>query len=294
MGELRMWESLPPDWQVVGIGDFNGDGYDLLLRNDDGTVTNWLGGNGGDFDDNSTNFDIHATADWQIIGTGRFDSDGRADIMWRSSDGTLTNWVGLSNGSFTDNWNNFNTHADASWQIGTEIKRTRIWIRLMTHLMASLAVWSLIGTATPANAACPIANSSFAGPRDALATFRYIGRRSGWVSDLALGVRAAKGHATHWFLFDRGAARYVNLISTTDVTRKDWKPPSPDGGSRPLGEMHFLAATRDLHLLGDVPSSRDAAPSYLLLPDLPEVLAHRGQPPENIELFFFKLAHCGK
>lgn len=81
MGELRMWESLPPDWQVVGIGDFNGDGYDdLLLRNDDGTVTNWLGGNGGDFNDNSTNFDIHATADWQIIGTGRFDSDGRGEV----------------------------------------------------------------------------------------------------------------------------------------------------------------------------------------------------------------------
>jgi hypothetical protein len=165
---------------------------------------------------------------------------------------------------------------------------------IFRRFMTLLVVSSLVGTAVPGKAACPIVNSSFAGPQGALATFRYIGRRAGWFSDLALGIRAAKGHLTHWFLFDRGAARYVNLISTTEVTRKDWKPPSPDGGNRPLGEMRFVAATRDLRILGVVPNSRDTAPVFLLLPDLPEVLAHRAQPPENVGLFFFKLAHCGK
>jgi len=40
--------------------------------------------------------------------------------------------------------------------------------------------------------------------------------------------------------------------------------------------------------------SGDTAPLYLYLPDLSEVLAHRADPPENIGLFFFKLANCGR
>jgi hypothetical protein len=38
---------MPNAWQIVGAGDFNGDGTDdILWRNNDGTVANWLMSNG--------------------------------------------------------------------------------------------------------------------------------------------------------------------------------------------------------------------------------------------------------
>ena len=39
----------PNEWQIAGIGDFNGDGQDdVLWRNADGLTVNWLGqANGG-------------------------------------------------------------------------------------------------------------------------------------------------------------------------------------------------------------------------------------------------------
>jgi hypothetical protein len=105
-------------WQIIGTGDFNGDGIDdLLWRNSDGTVTDWLGQANGSFSSNWNNFNIHAGPDWQVIGTGDFNGDGRTDLLWRSSDGTITNWLADENGGFSSNWNNFNTHADANWQV---------------------------------------------------------------------------------------------------------------------------------------------------------------------------------
>lgn len=166
-------------------------------------------------------------------------------------------------------------------------------VRVLRRIMGAVTTAVALNAGVPAVAACPIVGSRYTGEHGAVATFRNVGRRTGWVSDLALGIQGGQGLPTHWFLFDRGSARYINLISTTDVTRKGWAPPSPDGGERPLGDMHFISATRSLAVTPTVPTSRDAAPSYLMLPDLPEVLARRATPPEDIRLFFFKLAHCG-
>jgi len=106
------------NWQIIGTGDFNGDGRDdILWRSDDGTVTNSLGTANGGFASNSGNFTIYADANWQIIGTGDFNGDGRDDILWRSSTGTITSWLGVDNGALVDNGQNFMTHADANWQI---------------------------------------------------------------------------------------------------------------------------------------------------------------------------------
>jgi Ca2+-binding RTX toxin-like protein len=105
-----------PDWQIIGTGDFNGDGrVDLMWRSSDGTITDWLGQANGGFAGNGNNFNAHADSSWQVIGTGDFNGDGRADLLWRSTDGTVTDWLGQANGSFVGN--NFSTHADPSWQV---------------------------------------------------------------------------------------------------------------------------------------------------------------------------------
>ncbi len=78
-------------WNIVGIGDFDGDGNpDVLWQNTDGTPAIWfLNGtrvvqmiglsNPGSF--------------WKIVGVGDFNGDGKADILWQGADGTPGMWL---------------------------------------------------------------------------------------------------------------------------------------------------------------------------------------------------------
>jgi Ca2+-binding RTX toxin-like protein len=110
--------SVSNDWHIVGIGDFNGDGRsDILWRNDDGRITDWLGSANGGFTPNGGNFLDTVSTDWKIVGTGDFNGDGYTDIMWRNVDGRITNWLGTANGSFTDNVANAYNGVSLDWHV---------------------------------------------------------------------------------------------------------------------------------------------------------------------------------
>ena len=88
---------------VSYAGDFNGDGRaDILLRNDDGTMTDWLGQTNGGFAWNS-NASSGLNNTWHVAGVGDFNGDTRADVLLRDDDGTITEWLGQANGGFA--WN---------------------------------------------------------------------------------------------------------------------------------------------------------------------------------------------
>jgi hypothetical protein len=82
-------------WNIVGTGDFNGDGKsDILWRDTAGNLGIWF--------INGTKIASIAplgnvpTA-WNVIETGDFNGDGRSDILWRDTAGNLAIW--FMNGS---------------------------------------------------------------------------------------------------------------------------------------------------------------------------------------------------
>ena len=106
------------DWKVVGTGDFNGDGRDdLLLRNDSGWVTDWLGTTSGGFTNNGAASSVFFSADWKIAGIGDFNGDGREDILMRNDTGWTTDWLGAANGGFVNNGAAFSTYIAPNWLV---------------------------------------------------------------------------------------------------------------------------------------------------------------------------------
>jgi hypothetical protein len=112
-----MW-SVGSDWHIVGVGDFNGDGFDdILWRNDDGTVTNWLGAPNGEFQSNLDDASYSVGLDWTASGTADFNGDGRADILWRNDGPSVTDWLGTTTGGFNSNWANADYSVGSNWSV---------------------------------------------------------------------------------------------------------------------------------------------------------------------------------
>ena len=93
----NVYGNVPLNWQVVGVGDFNGDGRsDLLWRYTDGTVTTWLGTATNGFNGNT--FWTLIDPVWKIVATRDFNGDGRADVLFRKDTGEGAEWLGQTNG----------------------------------------------------------------------------------------------------------------------------------------------------------------------------------------------------
>jgi hypothetical protein len=101
---------------VVGVGDFSGDGKsDILWRNSStGMVTMWIM-NGT----NMTNWAVivgSGNTDWTVAGVGDFNGDGKADILWRNtSTGMVTTW--LMDGTRMTNWAVLVGNGNQPWNI---------------------------------------------------------------------------------------------------------------------------------------------------------------------------------
>lgn len=132
----------------------------------------------------------------------------------------------------------------------------------MVHkgLIRFAGLFVLCSVASFANAdqppvACDIARARY--HLSSLPTFELsfvnIGNKEDWLSDLALKLTPSAG-SSYWFLFDAGSARYTNLVSTRDVTSKDWSPSTGGSGGRPLGEMHYFAWSQTLNSMRRCPS----------------------------------------
>jgi Ca2+-binding RTX toxin-like protein len=109
---------VPTSWTVVGTGDFNGDGRDdVLWRNSNGQVSDWLGQANGGFVLNDAVALTQVDTAWKVVGTGDFNGDGRDDILWRHTNGSLSNWLGQANGGFVNNGAISGTFVPLTWTV---------------------------------------------------------------------------------------------------------------------------------------------------------------------------------
>ena len=105
------------DWHAIGAGDFNGDGRDdVLWRNDNGTVREWLGQSDGTFVGNTAHVNFVPAAGTHVVGIGDYNGDGIDDLLW-SNNGTITQSLGRTDGSFVDNSAQVNIHTGTEWHV---------------------------------------------------------------------------------------------------------------------------------------------------------------------------------
>ncbi len=110
--------TIPVSWHIVGTGDFNGDGRDdILWRNDNGLLSNWLANANGGFTPNDANAHIGVPTSWQVAGTGDFNGDGRDDVLWRNDNGQLSNWLGTATGGWQLNDVNAAATVPTNWHV---------------------------------------------------------------------------------------------------------------------------------------------------------------------------------
>ena len=112
------YATVPTSWKMAGTGDFNGDGRtDILWRNNDGSLSDWLATPNGGFAANDANAFTKVATSWHVVSTGDFNGDGREDLLWRSDSGALSDWLANANGGFASNDANAYTTAPTSWKV---------------------------------------------------------------------------------------------------------------------------------------------------------------------------------
>ncbi len=110
-GTETVWKIDSDKMNVLGLGDFNGDGKtDLLLRSNGGTIGCWMtdGSNWNEFQS--------VGKEWKVAAVGDFDNDGIDDIVLEHSSGFAGIWLTQEDG--TVKWSNLDTLKDGCQIIG--------------------------------------------------------------------------------------------------------------------------------------------------------------------------------
>ena len=146
-----------PDWQILGTGDFDGDGHaDVLWASDGGYAAVWeMDGNQIKAQDclrSGANPITRPDPSWHIVGSNDFDGDGKGGMLWRTASGALAIWeldgTQLKSAGYVNDGFNAIPAPGADWHVAAtddfdgDGKADILW---RTN-SGSLAVWEMDGT----------------------------------------------------------------------------------------------------------------------------------------------------
>jgi hypothetical protein len=118
MGSASLPAVMDLNWQIVGTGDFNRDGWpDILWRYNGSGGRNVVWYMKGVTYLSAANLNAVANLNWQIVGTGDFNRDGWPDILWRYNGSGGRNVVWHMKGATYLSAANLNAVADLNWQV---------------------------------------------------------------------------------------------------------------------------------------------------------------------------------
>ena len=80
-------------------------------------MTDWLGQANGSLVSNMANANLAVGGDWHVSSVGDYNGDGRDDILWRHDTGTVTDWLGQTDGGFVGNSDNLYTSVGLDWHV---------------------------------------------------------------------------------------------------------------------------------------------------------------------------------
>ena len=235
-------------WQVVGVGDFNGDGKaDILWRHaTTGDNALWLM-DGLARANRKTALARLANTDWTIVGVGDFNADGKADILWRHTQ-TGDNAIWLMKGQRRTNGQTAIAGiSNADWQVvgvgdsNGDGKADILWRNLHT---GANSIWLMDGlTRTNARTALPkVTNQAMQvmgmgdfngdGKADILWRNLHTGANSIWLLDGRTRTNTRTSIATqsnlHWQMVGRNTRDYDGGAMVADLRqqptrRRLWK-----------------------------------------------------------------------
>ncbi|PIB96079.1 hypothetical protein [Caulobacter sp. X] len=149
---------------------------------------------------------------------------------------------------------------------------------------------------TVAMTACPTEKAVYALRTEPAVTARFVPVASSQDWSAGLALRLDVHGRRLWFLPAHGGTNGENyMISTPDPSAPGWKPPGPEAGPRPLGELQYMGFDKDYLLDLGVPHAGQRAPAHMLLPTLDDALRHprNDADRDSIPRQFFDLVSCG-
>jgi hypothetical protein len=156
----------------------------------------------------------------------------------------------------------------------------------------------LLAAFAPAPAlSCPIEDARYALRTQPSVTAEFRDAETGpdWPGGLVMRLHIGASGRTYWWVpWHSGSSDGEHLASTTDATAPGWRPPNPDDGPRPVGDVDFIAVDEHYNLWNHVPVRGGPAPAHFLIPDLREALWYRtpGDARDGTARQFFDLVRC--